>query len=231
VSLVAIPARVVLVGRSRQTIRVENGGTQRAIVDVTRAGFALDLRGRPRVRAAPSRAAIAWLTYSPRRLVIPAGQSRLLSIAARLPRRAQPGDHEALMLLTSRPRRRGAVFVRMRLGVVAVVRAPGKVVRRLTPLRLHVRRSRRARLLELLVANRGNVTETLTRGCPVISLRRRGRLMARLAPTPRQFLPRTRGIAEIRYRGRLRGAMTARIERSARGGCAPIQARGFRIRL
>jgi hypothetical protein len=231
VSLVAVPAHVALGGRQRQMIRVENGGTQRAIVDVTRAGFALDLRGRPRVRPAASRPAASWLVVSPRRGVIPPGQSRALSVSARLGARAEPGDHEALVLLTSRPRHTGAVFVRIRLGVVVVVRAPGKVVRRLTPLRLRVRRTGHRRLLELLVANRGNVTEALSPGCPVITLHRGGRVLARLAPTPRQFLPRTRGIAEIRYRGRLRGAITARVERIARGGCAPMVPRAFRIRL
>lgn len=232
ISLVALPAHVVLTGGRRQTIRVQNSGTQRVVVDVTRAGFALDLRGRPRVFSARgARPAFSWLALRPRWLVIPPGQSRPLLVAARLPPKAVAGDHEALVLLTSRPKRRGAVFVRMRLGVVVVVRVPGKVVHRLAPLRLHVRRAGRSRLFELLLANRGNVTETVSRPCLALSLRRGGRVLARLTPVPRRLLPRSRGIVEARYRGRARGWVTARIDSRADIQCRRIPARTFRVRL
>jgi hypothetical protein len=232
VSLVATPSHVQLAGTARQMVRIENTGSQPVVVDVSRAGFALDLRGRPRV--APrrgERAAASWLTIRPRRLALPPGKSRPLTILARVPRKAEPGDHDALVLLTTRPRRRGTLAVRMRLGVVVVVRAPGQIVRRLRPVRLRVRRAGRARVLELLVVNRGNVTETVGRGCATILLRRRGRLLTRLAPAPRPFLPRSRGIAELRYRGPLRGWMLAQVGAAKRPECPRFPSRVFRIRL
>ncbi|HZQ66078.1 MAG TPA: hypothetical protein VFA66_12725 [Gaiellaceae bacterium] len=229
VALVAVPAHVVLLGRERRTVRVENGGTQQAVVDVSRAAFALDLRGRPRL--GPARRATAWLAFAPRRLVIPAGTSRTLWVAARLPRGAEPGDHEAVVLLTSRPRRRGAVFVRMRLGVLVGARAPGRVVHRLAPVRLTVRRAGRTRVLELLLANRGNVTETLTGGCLRLDLRRGKRAVVGLRPTPRRYLPRTRGITQFRYRGPIRGWVRAALTARRGGECAPFAVKAFRIRL
>jgi hypothetical protein len=233
VSLVASPSHVTLAGKARQTIRVTNSGRRSVVVDVTRAGFALDLRGRPRIvsRGSGRRIPASWLTVRPRRLAIPPGKSRPLAVSARLPRGAEPGDHNGLVLLTTRPQRGAAVAVRMRLGVVVVVRAPGAIVRRLVPLRLRVRRAGSVRVLELLVANRGNVTETLNRACVTVFLHRRGRLLARLTSAARQLLPRTGGIAEIRYRGHLRGWVLARIQLSDRNQCGRATRRTFRIRL
>ncbi len=234
VSLVASPAHVTFAGTARKTIQISNTGRERVIVDVSRAGFALDLRGRPRIvprKRAGATAAASWLTVRPARLAIPPGASRPLTVSARLPRRAAPGDHDALVLLTTRPRPGRAVAIRLRLGLAVVVRAPGAIVRRLAPLRLRVRRPGRARLLELLLANRGNVAETLDRSCVAVSLHRRGRLLARLKPVARQLLPRTRGIVEIRYRGRLRGWVLAQVRLSNRRQCGRPVGRIFRIRL
>ncbi len=232
VSLVATPSTVVLAGRARQTIRIENTGRKRVVVDVVRTGFGLDLRGRPRIlpRGGP-RTATSWLTVRPVTLAIPPGGSRPLTLSSRVPRRAEPGDHGALILLATRPSRRGAVFVRMRLGVVVVVRAPGRIVRRLVPLRVRVRRAGRFRLVELVVANRGNVTEVLGRGCVSVSLRRGGKVLTRLGSTPRHFLPRSSGIEELRYRGPVRGWVRAVIESSKRAQCGRLPPRSFRIRL
>ncbi len=232
VSIVATPSHVALAGRAPQTIRVQNTGAQRVVVDVVRAGFALDLRGRPRIApAGGARAAASWLTVRPRVLAIPPGGSRLLRVSARPPRATAPGDHDALLLLASRPRRRGSLAVRMRLGVVVVVRVPGSIVRRVVPLRVRVRRSGRVRILEFLVANRGNVSETFERGCVSAVLLRRGRAVARLAPRPRQFLPRTRGIAEVRYGGRARGRMQVQLRGLTGLRCPRLTTRTFRIRL
>jgi hypothetical protein len=119
----------------------------------------------------------------------------------------------------------------MRLGVVVVVRVPGRIVRRLVPLSLHVRRAGRLRVFELLVANRGNVTQVLDRGCVTVTLRRRGRLLARLRPAPRQLLPRTSGLVEARYAGRLRGRLVARVDFAARKSCVRARGRAFSVRL
>jgi antitoxin (DNA-binding transcriptional repressor) of toxin-antitoxin stability system len=94
----------------------------------------------------------------------------------------------------------------MRLGVVVLLRVPGKVVHRLalTVLRAH------RRILALGLANHGNVAETLLGPGVTVTLWRRGRLVARLHPLSREVLPRTRAVLELRYRGRLRGPMVAR---------------------
>ena len=233
VSLVASPSRVTLAGKTRRSISVTNSGAQSVVVDVVRAGFALDLRGRPKIllRGSGRRVTASWLTVRPRRLMLKPGGSASFTVSSRLPYRVEPGDHSALVLLTTRPRRGGGVAVRMRIGIVVVVRVQGVIVRRLELLRLRVRRAGRARLLELLMANRGNITETLDRRCVTVSLRRRGRELERLWPTARDLLPRTSGIVEIRYRGRLRGRVTARVEQSGRAPCGRGLRRTFPIRL
>jgi hypothetical protein len=231
VSLVASPAHVALAGKARGTIHVTNSGLEAVVVDVTRTGFAFDLRGRPRIVPRGARAAASWLAVRPRRLTIEPGGEAALTVASTLPRRAEPGDHGELVLLTTRPVRAAGIAVRMRIGVVVVVRAPGKVVRRLSLLALRARRAGNARMLELLVANRGNVTEALGRGCVTVSLLRGGRVLVRLHPAPRELLPRTRGIVELRYAGPLRGWVRARVELSRRASCGHAPRRTFPIRL
>jgi hypothetical protein len=229
-ALTATPARVALAGSVETAVRVTNPGTRSVVVDVARAGFSLDLRGRPRVvRRTGVRAAASWLTVRPGRFVLPPGASRSITVASRLPPRVEPGDHDALVLLTTRPRRAGGVAVRMRIGVVVVVRAPGRVVRRLAVRGLDVRRAAGARVLELLVVNGGNVTETLVRGRVQIVLRRRTG-SARLRTEPRDLRPGTRGLVETRYRGPLRGWVTAHVEITTQPGARPVR-RAFRIKL
>ncbi|HEX6663752.1 MAG TPA: hypothetical protein VF025_08765 [Gaiellaceae bacterium] len=232
VSLTASPARVTIAGSGRATIQVTNSGSRRVDVDVGRAGFALDVRGRPRIvsRARKGGAVASWLTVRPRRLALPAGTSASLTITSAVPRRAGPGDHNALVVLTSRPISGARVAVRMRLGIVVVVRAPGQVSRRLELRRLRVRRVGSTRRLELFVANLGNVTERLGRERLSMILRRGGRTIARLKPVARDLLPRTTGIVPARYAGRVHGRVTALVELSygPRGG---VLRRAFHIRL
>lgn len=227
IALTASPARVTLLGSGETAIQVRNTGSTPVVVDVARAGFRLDLRGRPRI--VPPGAADRWLRMRPRRLALAPGGLASLTVAARLPRRAEPGDHDALVLLTTRPRRAAGVAVRMRLGIVVVVRAPGRIVRRLELRGLRVRRAGRARMLELLVVNRGNVTELLRRGRVTLTLRRPGHAPWRLRPETRKLRPRTRGILEFRYRGGLRGWLTVQARVSAGNGV--VARRTYRIRL
>src|SRR5205823_9065125 len=153
VSLAATPARVTIAGSGRATVQVTNSGGARVEVEVRRAGFALDLRGRPKIvrRGRIGRAAVSWLTVRPRRLVLPPGTKRPLTIASSVPRRARPGDHNALVLLTTRPIRGARVAVRMRLGIVVVVRAAGRTSRPLELRNLRVRRLGSRRMLDLPV--------------------------------------------------------------------------------
>ena len=229
-ALTATPTRVVLAGSQRAAIALANPGKSPVVVDVGRAGFLLDRRGRPHIapRDIP-RAAVTWLSVRPAHVVVPPGTRRTLTVTSRPPRRAEPGDHDALVLLTTRPRKGPGVAVRMRIGVVVVVRAPGRVVQRIVVRRLHVRRLPRARVLELLLVNRGNITETLARGSIRVVLRN-GRDHATLRAAPRELRPHTSGVVQLRVRGRLGGRATAQVVLAAGSG-RPSVARTFRIRL
>lgn len=230
VALTASPAHVTLQGTARATVRVTNSGRSRVVLDIRRAGFGLDLRGRPKIVAGSRRSANAWLAIRPRQLALRPGRSTALTISARVPHGAEPGDHDALVLLTSRPRRRAGLAVRMRLGVHVVVRAPGRVVRGLALRGLSVRHQGRMRILELMVGNRGNVTEELGRKRIALSIRRRGRELARLSPEPRELLPHSRGVVQFRYRGRATGWVAALASIAPASGGSSVY-RSFRVRL
>ena len=231
VALTATPARVLLKGSGRAAVRVTNSGTKRVAVDVSQAGFALDLRGRPRiVRGGGSDSASGWLRLRPSHFTLEPRSSVSLVVTAKLPRRAEPGDYDGLALLRTRPLVDGPVAVRLRLGVVVVVRAPGEVVRRLQLDALRVARRRRRRVLELLVVNRGNVTESLTGARAVLSRVRTGRHLATLIACSRALRPGTRGIVEFWFRGHARGAVMARIAIPAAPGRRAVE-RSYRLRL
>jgi hypothetical protein len=218
-ALAASPAHVRLAGTASTTLRVTNWGSARLVADVGTAGFALGLRGRPRIVRGPSgrRVAASWLTITPRRLVLPAGGSAVLTVSSSVPRQAEPGDHPALVLVTSRPRAGARIGVRMEIGVVVVVRVPGAVVHRLALGRLSLRRHGARRLLELGIANLGNVTEPVGPGRLRVELLQRGRVVGRARPARRQLLPRSRGVEEIALHGRVTGPVTVLVQ-LRRGG-------------
>jgi hypothetical protein len=231
VVLTAAPARVTLAGSAHTTVRVTNSGTKRVRVDVSRAGFALDLRGRPRVvRNGGSRSAARWLTFRPKRFALAPHASVSLAVAAKLPWRAEPGDHDALVVLTTRPVERAGVGVRLRVGVVVVVRAPGAVVRRLELRGLRVARRGAGRALQLVVANRGNVTESIDRARATLAPTRTGGRPTVVVASSRDLRPRTRGILEFHLGVRRRGWMTIRVGIPAADGRGALT-RSYRLRL
>ena len=226
VALIASPSHLSVKGSGRASVTVTNSGTRLVVVDVNRAGFVLDLRGRPR---AVSRRT-SWLGVGPKHLTLAPGGAAAVTVAAHVPRRAEPGDHSELVLLTSRPPTQRGLPVRLRLGVVVVVRAPGKVVRRVSAVSLHVRRTGKTRVLGLLLANRGTVTESIGGPCTVLWLHRRGRILARLRAVERRILPHTRGLVELVYQGRLRGRLQA-TSPPPTPGCPRIRSPRFVVRL
>jgi hypothetical protein len=128
------------------------------------------------------------------------------------------------VLLTTRPLKRAKVAVRLRLGIRVVVRVPGRIVRRLELRGIRVRRGGSSRALAVTVTNRGNITE---RPRLTLTLFRRGRRIAAVRTGARELLPRSTGIFEARYRGRLRGRLTVLVEVRAP---VPVR-RAFAIRL
>jgi len=223
--LSASPLRLRLAAGSAAVVTVRNPGRRPVVVDVARAGFSRSLRGRPRIR--PPRAA-AWLRLRPHRLVLAPGGAARLHVAAVPRRRAEPGDHAALVLLTTRPVGVRRVRLQVRVGVIVVLRVPGRVVHRLEPRTLRVERRGRRRLLELVVVNRGNVSERIGGRRLRLVLARGGRRLARLRPHAQELLPRSAGIAEFVYRGTLRGRFLARVELSSGGR---VRTRTYRVRL
>ncbi len=226
IGLSASPMRITLTGGSAAAITVRNPGRRALLVDVSRAGFARSLRGKPQVR--PARGSVPWLRVRPQRLRIAPGAEAALRVVARPPRRASAGDHPALVLLTTRPLGAQRVRVRLRVGVIVVLHVPGRIVRRLDARALSVRRAGARRLLELRIVNRGNLTERLGGDGLRLVLLRHGRMLATLRPRTRELLPRSTGIAEFAYRGHVRGNVLARIELRP-----PVQGRrrSFHVRL
>ena len=210
------PVHIRLAGGSSRTITITNAGDAAAAVEARAAGFVLDRRGKPTI-ARERQPAAGWLRLRPRRLVLGPGAKAVVTVSAATPAGALPGDHPALVLLMTEPPRTAGVAIRVQIGVVVFVRVAGRIVHRLELGALRVRR----RVLEAAVANRGNVVERLR---VRVFLLRGGHVLVRLGPVARTLLPHSRGIERFRYRGRLRGWVTARVEAGA-------QRRTFRIRL
>lgn len=209
------PLRLALDGRSTATISVRNPGSRPLVVGVSRAGFARTLRGRPRVRSA--RGAADWLRVRPRQLRLAPHSTGTVRVTAQPPPAAAAGDHPALVLLGTRQPGERRVRVLLQVGVVVVVHMPGPTVRHLESQALTVQRRGKRRLLELRLANRGNVIETPRLR---LELERRGAGVTILRAHRLELLPHSAGLAQFVYRGRLRGRVVAR-----------VLGRAFRLRL
>lgn len=218
VALSVSPAQVAVSAPGSRRINLRNDGAERVVVDATRRTL-----GR-------QTAAKTWLQIVPARLSLRSGERAILTLRVRTPRRAEPGDHHILVLLTTRPLRGGRVNVQVRLGVRIRMVVPGRIVRRLTLGGLRIHRRSGVRFMFVSVANRGNVTVQL-RGRVTALLVRRGRHLARLSPTRRRaLLPGARAVLTLRYNGRVRGVLTA-VVRVRLGPGIRVVERRYRIRL
>src|SRR5262249_21273741 len=128
VSLIASPAHLLLRGSGVAVVEVANSGTRPAVVASRRGRLGPGGPRRPRI----GRARTSWLAVRPSSLTLAPGASAKVSVEAHVPPGTEPGDHAELVLLTTRPLGGTGLAVRMRLGVVVVVRAPGRIVRRLS---------------------------------------------------------------------------------------------------
>ncbi|HEY7397043.1 MAG TPA: hypothetical protein VH538_01970 [Gaiellaceae bacterium] len=228
-ALSASPTRVEVRAGAWTSVRVRNPGRSAVVVDVATAGFALDPRGRPRIASAQG--AGRWLALAPRRLSLAAGRSAAVTVTALVPRWAAPGEHDALVLLRTRPQAGSPVPIVMQVGVVVAVRVRGRVVRSIDVRGLRVVRRRRLRTIVLTVRNRGNVSEVLPRRRVRIVLRRKARILATLLPPRRRILPHGLAVMTLPYRGGARGIVRAVVSISSpRPGVAVLR-RSFRLRL
>jgi hypothetical protein len=87
----------------------------------------------------------------------------------------------------------------MRVGVIVVLHVRGRIVRRLEARSLSVRRGAAGRLLELLLVNRGNVTERLGDDRLRLELVRKGRVFATLASPSSPMAGRCEGMSSRAY--------------------------------
>lgn len=197
------PARVRLAAGATTDVHVANGSRRTQILTLRISGYALDLRGSPRI--VPSSPGTPLVAVRPARLVLPPGGAASFLVRAARPGRAAPGDHPALVLLTAQSAGGAGVGVRVRIGVAVEVRVPGAVHRRL---RLGGLRLRRSRIFDLVVENAGNVAERVMPGSAMLQVLRRGRLLRSLRPRARELFPHTRGIVEFVSPRPLRGRLT-----------------------
>ncbi len=227
VTLAASPTHVRLVPGGRQLVHVTTPGGGPLLVEARIAGYALDLLGRPRITR-PGDAA-PWLSITPGRMAV-GRHGGDFTITARRPGHARPGDHSAVVLLSAVvPSARGVV-VHMRIGLTLVMRIAGRVVHHVAVLGARLRRIGSSRSLDVAVANRGNVTESIGGGRLRIAVLHRNRVVARLDVARRELLPGTRGLLRLRLGAQLHGAAVVQVtlRRDVRGGWVE---RRFRLRL
>ena len=232
---------MTLLAEVPQTLLVRNDGASSVRLLATRASFAFDLYGNAAIapRRVPSRSAHTWLVVSPRRLALAPGRVGILQVRARLPHGARPGDHQALLLLSGIARGSARVAIKARIGVLVLVRVPGRIVRRVVVGHVWVARGRRGRTIAVTAVNRGNVAERLLPGQITVSLRRGRRVVEVIHGLARDLLPHSRGVVALRSRASLRGRFTAVVRIAEQPGWKagpaaprlPSAARTLRLRL
>lgn len=222
----AWPARVVVTAPGTTAIGVGNPGDEAVRVVARPQAYALDARGRPRIEPLGTK----WFDVRPVRLLVPPHGTARLQVTVRRPHAAGPGDHAAVLLLATEPPPGRQVFARLRIGVVVVVRVPGRLTRHLALGALRNRSTLRRTRLELIVANRGNVDEWLSGSRISVTLVRNGwRLAARIEA--RRLLARSSGLVEVSLGRRLRGPIDALVlVRHPRPGVAFVRRR-YRVEL
>jgi hypothetical protein len=223
-TLTVSPTHLVLTPGTRRLVHIEAAGTRRLGVEARVAGFALDVRGRPRiVRVAPS---TSLLSLRPRSLSVgPAGAT--LAVTALRALHSSAGDHSAIVLLTATAPGARGVLVRMRIGLVISVRVPGALLHRVVLRGARVVRLGKRRRIDVALVNRGNVIERIDRSALQIVLIRRGRVISTLGPARRDLLPRSSGLVAVPCPPGLHATVVARVELRH----VPRVVRRFHLRL
>jgi hypothetical protein len=198
VALAVSPPRLVVAAGETRAIRITNSGAAAADVEASATGYTVTLRGRPLVLARH-----VALILRPRRVTIPPGRTVTIAVAAGSATATAVGDRAATVLLTTAGAPAG-VRVSLRVGVLVLLRGPGPLRHRIVVAGLRVR----GPTLELALRNAGNVSERIA---PSVLLYHGGRLVGTMHASPRELLPRSRGICAFRFGGRVRGRVTARV--------------------
>lgn len=227
------PERVVIPPGGRATIRLTNLGRAVAVVGVAPVGYALDLRGRPLLRAGARSAAVRALTVRPGRLAVRPGTTAVVAVTAAPRVGLAPGDHAVVVLVSAGSSPGSRVVARLRIGVVVVLHVPGRVVHALQLGSVRARVARRVLRVDAVVLNRGNVDEWIGAVRLRVLVRRGGGGSRGCGALPRRLLARTRGVVEVRCgvpgRGRARLALVVELVRP-RPGVAVLR-RSLRVRM
>ncbi|MBA3844717.1 MAG: hypothetical protein H0X39_19215 [Actinobacteria bacterium] len=216
-AIAAAPQRVALPPGATAGVTVTNAGSQAVILDAASAGYALDLMGRPRF----GRPMGTWFRVQPSTVRLRPGGRATLQVTALRNVGARPGDHAAALILASRPLLDRTVKVRVRVGVVVVVRTPGRLVRRLSLGSFRPVRGRH-RLVRLVVVNRGNVDQWVGGGQVTVRLLLGGRAVAVLHPPSRRLLPYTHGAFDLHLPWARKSGLRASVT-VASPGAAPLR--------
>ncbi|HUQ05995.1 MAG TPA: hypothetical protein VM261_26010 [Kofleriaceae bacterium] len=211
VSLAASPAHVALAPGGRQLVHVTARGGETIQVRAGVLGFAFDLRGRPTI--GESTPASRRLRVSPSVVTVGRHGADVTVTARRVPG-TRAGDHSAVLLLTATAPTTG-VRVRVRVGLIVTVRVPGPIVHELVIDDVRTRRSVRARWIEIVVANRGNIVELLDAQRIHATVLQGARVVARLRAGRRMVLPHARALFRLPVARGIRGRATLRVETTA----------------
>jgi len=206
------PGTLNFPGAGQRTLTVTNAGDVASTIDVGLGNYSITPEGRVQIdpKLEPARSAKRWLTVSPSRLSLAPRESQVVTVTAKPPHIAAPGDHHALVLLTGVADGASAgVQVRARVGVGTLVRVPGELRRYFQVHRLRVHRAGGVKVFRLGVTNKGNVNERLERGRVTVTLYRNGRRVLKVSSRTRSLLPGTSGIISMPYSGRLTGSFRA----------------------
>jgi P pilus assembly chaperone PapD len=206
VALAVSPASIVLKAPASKKITLRNTGSEDVVVEVTRRAIG------------ESAAFKSWLRVVPASQSIRAGRNATFTLRVSRTSAATPGDHSAVVLLTTRRISAARIAVRLRVGVRVLVRVPGRLVRRVDLGRLLVKRNQ----IVAWVVNRGNVVVRFDASARLL---RRGRIVTRLRPRRRgTILPGGRAAIRFGRPRRLHGPFVAELRLGR-------EVRRYRVRL
>lgn len=211
VSISVSPSNLIIPAGQVGTLTLTNPGSEASTYDLAAGNYALTANGRVQIdpRQTPGRSAKDWITITPGSVTVPAQGSTTIRVATRRVAVATPGDHQALVLITSRADTGGGgVGVRTRVGIGVVVRVPGRYVRRLSVNKPVVVRRGGSRVVQVRITNRGNINERFNKGQVRVTLRNGARRSVVIARA-QNILPGTYGIFSMPYTGPLTGPVQA----------------------
>lgn len=222
----ASPFSLKLQGAATSSIHVVNPGSHPVSVQVSTGDLAVSQTGKISVdpKKRPALSARSWLAVSPGRLTLPAGGVADVSVVTHPPTNAAPGDHYALVLLTTVPPNGVQVGVRTRIGVSVIDTVAGAVA--MTPKVAHAAAVKigKRHLLQLRIVNRSAFVQRLTRGMVTLDIRRGAKRLAHLVAPARVLLPHSTALVSVPYPKAIHGTFTV----TTKIGTAT---RRFRLRL